>query len=151
MPLAFVEMLGTKPIMIYWSLEDACRITGMTPEQAEKSLHPVEVSPLSLTVQRYFEYRGLKMPDRTEAFLFLTSELGELSDELVQEVGGWVRNNPKEKGKGIAPEAGDVLMMLLVFAMQPDTWFDPIEAMFAKMASKGFPINASRQKGGEEE
>lgn len=157
MPKVYVEMMGSSPIMVYWTREDAIRITGMTEEEADKRLRPVDISSLSIVVQRYFEFRKYRIPNRDQAFKFLTSELGELADELVQAEGGWVRNNPEDKGKGVSQEAGDVLMMLLAFSMVEDTWFDLIDAMFAKMASKGFPLNtpsgcfASRQASPKEE
>jgi hypothetical protein len=151
MPRIYIEMMNGRPIMAYWTIEDAVRVAGMTREQAKSCLIPVELQPLSLDVRRYYEYRGYQMPDIRQAFLFLTSEVGELADELVQAEGGWVRNHPESKGKGIQGEAADVLMMLLVLSMQPDTWFDPIEAMFAKWASKGFPLITSRQEPDQQE
>lgn len=151
MPRVFVEMMDDRPIMVYWTQEDAARVAGMAEADTKVRLVPVDLSPLSLAVQRYFEFRGLKMPNADQAFKFLTSELGELADELVQSEGGWVRNHPENKGKGVQGEAADVLMMLLVFCMQSEKWFDPIEAMFAKWSSKGFPMNAFRQEPGKEE
>lgn len=148
----YVEFLNGKPVSAHWTLEDALRLTGLTEEQARERIVSVPMDPISIPTRRYFDFRGLKFPTCQQAFLFLTSELGELADELVQLAGGWVRNNPQEKGKGIRGEVGDVLMMLVVFSMQffheYDEWVDPIDAMFEKWASKGFPINASRREGG---
>jgi NTP pyrophosphatase (non-canonical NTP hydrolase) len=73
--------------------------------------------------------------------LFLTSEVGELADEVVQKISEKrVRNNPENKGKGIAPEVGDVIMMTCVVCSAVGV--DPIEAMFEKMAAKGFDKDA---------
>jgi NTP pyrophosphatase (non-canonical NTP hydrolase) len=101
----------------------------------------LEMSPLTEAVMRYFEFRGYKVPDATQAMLFLTSETGELADEVVQKTSEeWVRNHPENKGKGIAPEAGDVIMMTC--AVCSAVGVDPIEAMFEKMTAKGFDKDA---------
>lgn len=101
----------------------------------------VELSPLTEDVMRYFKYRGYKVPDATQAMLFLTSEVGELADEVVQKTSEeWVRNNPENKGRGIAPEAGDVIMMTC--AVCRAVGVDPVEAMFETMAAKGFDKDA---------
>ena len=97
----------------------------------------VDFSPLIVDVMRYFEFRGYKVPDATQAMLFLMSEVGELADEVVQKTSEeWVRNHPENKGKGIAPEAGDVIMMTC--ALCSAVGVDPLEAMFEKMTAKGF-------------
>jgi NTP pyrophosphatase (non-canonical NTP hydrolase) len=88
-------------------------------------------------VKQYYAFRGLTQPDANQAFLFLVSEIGELSDALVAEQGAWVRNNPGRE-RHIPWEIGDVLMMLTVFAATQG--IDPLEAMLAKMKSKGFMV-----------
>ena len=45
-------------------------------------------------VENYYAFRGLTQPDTNQAFLFLVSEIGELSDALVANQASWVRNNP---------------------------------------------------------
>ena len=86
-------------------------------------------------VRQYYQYRGLTQPDANQAFLFLVSEVGELSDALVAGQAEWVRNNPGRE-RDISAEIGDVLMMLTVFAATQG--IDPLEAMLAKMEGKGF-------------
>ena len=88
-------------------------------------------------VKQYYEFRGLTQPDANQAFLFLVSEIGELSDALVASQAQWVRNNP-DRERHIASEIGDVLMMLTVFAATQGV--DPLEALKDKMRSKGFEI-----------
>lgn len=70
------------------------------------------MSDLRQIVNNYFLRRGYKDPTLDEAFLFLVSEIGELSDALVSSRQEWVRNNPDKKSN-IAQEIGDVLMMLV--------------------------------------
>ena len=89
-------------------------------------------------VKNYYEFRGLTQPDTNQAFLFLVSEIGELSDALVANQASWVRNNP-DRERQIPAEIGDVLMMLTVFAATQG--IDPIEAMLEKMRSKGFILD----------
>lgn len=88
-------------------------------------------------VEKYYAFRGLTQPDANQAFLFLVSEIGELSDALVANQAAWVRNNP-DRERQIPAEIGDVLMMLTVFAATQG--IDPIEAMLDKMKSKGFTV-----------
>ena len=88
-------------------------------------------------VQQYYDFRGLTQPDANQAFLFLTSEIGELADALVAKQGKWVRNNPNRE-RIIPDEIGDVLMMLTVFAATQG--IDPLEALKEKMRSKGFEM-----------
>ena len=85
-------------------------------------------------VQGYYEYRGLSWPDANSALLFLVSEVGELADAQVHEVGGWVRNNERERVP--ADEAADVLMMLMVYCI--NRGIDPVQALKDKMARKGY-------------
>jgi NTP pyrophosphatase (non-canonical NTP hydrolase) len=72
---------------------------------------------MQMYLQQYFEERGLLYPvDPNDALLFFISEVGELTDAIVQGNGAWVRNNPdKHAEDSIAEEAGDVLMMFLVW------------------------------------
>lgn len=96
----------------------------------------METIKLSEVVQKYYDYRGLTQPDANQAFLFLVSEIGELSDAFVEGQAQWVRNNP-DRPRDIQAEIGDVLMMLTVFAQTQG--IDPLDAMLAKMRNKGFP------------
>ncbi len=53
-------------------------------------------------VQDYYAFRGLTQPNAGQAFLFLTSEVGELADAFVHDQAAWVRNNPdRERDVGI--------------------------------------------------
>jgi NTP pyrophosphatase (non-canonical NTP hydrolase) len=90
-------------------------------------------------VKQYYEFRGLTAPDTNQAFLFLVSEMGELSDALVADQAEWVRNNPNRE-RDVEAEIGDVLMMLTVFAASQG--INPIDAMLKKMESKGFRYEA---------
>jgi NTP pyrophosphatase (non-canonical NTP hydrolase) len=104
----------------------------MTPEKTQNSGHNSNLIDL---VNDYYAFRGLTKPDANQAYLFLVSEIGELADALVSGQGQWIRNNP-ERERDIAPEIGDVLMMLTVFAATQG--IDPVEALKAKMRKKGF-------------
>lgn len=86
-------------------------------------------------VKQYYHFRGLTAPDTNQSFLFLVSEMGELSDALVADQAEWVRNNP-DRERDVEAEIGDVLMMLTVFA--DSQGINPIDAMLKKMESKGF-------------
>lgn len=95
----------------------------------------IYIEPLSNLVERYFKARGYQTPTAEQAFLFLTSEVGELADALVQaQSDDWVRNNERERK--IEGEIGDVLMMLVVTAKR--LGIDPIEAMLNKFKEKGY-------------
>jgi NTP pyrophosphatase (non-canonical NTP hydrolase) len=86
-------------------------------------------------VRQYYQFRGLTRPDANQAFLFLVSEIGELSDAFVEGQAQWVRNNP-DRARDVSDEIGDVLMMLTVFAATQG--IDPVEALLRKMEKKGF-------------
>jgi len=118
------------PVKAYWDVESA-----IEARDAGRGNHIIDIpmQDLYAAVSHYFDFRGLKYPSQQEAFLFLTSEIGELADEIVQEAGGWVRNNPQNKGKGAENEMGDVVMMLCMTAMK-----DPIELMFRRWKEKGY-------------
>jgi NTP pyrophosphatase (non-canonical NTP hydrolase) len=106
----------------------------------------VELDPLTIPVAYYFDFRGNKFPNTDQSMHFLTSEIGELADEIVQSQSeDWVRNNPQNKGKGIAPELGDVLMMSTVLGISLEEHpICPVEAMFDKLKAKGFDQEAYR-------
>lgn len=84
---------------------------------------------------RYYQYRGLTMPNESQAFQFLVSEIGELADALVSSNGTWVRNNP-DRERNIGEESADVLMMLYVTLMERG--IDPYEELLKKFKKKGF-------------
>jgi NTP pyrophosphatase (non-canonical NTP hydrolase) len=88
-------------------------------------------------ITSYFAFRSLTWPNADRSLLFLVSEIGELSDAWVQEKAAWVRNNP-DRERDVASEIGDVLMMLYIFA--DSVGVDPVQALRAKMAKKGFEV-----------
>lgn len=92
------------------------------------------------TVKAYYEFRGLTVPNDTEALLFLTSEVGELADAHVEQMAGWIRNNP-DKDRGVEDEVGDILMMLTAYCIARG--IDPVECMRSKFAKKGFDVPAA--------
>ncbi len=99
----------------------------------------IEIPSITSLVQGYYEFRGLKYPSPTEALLFLVSEVGELADQLVARIDGWVRNDPnKPRGTNILIlyEIGDILMMttMVIFHFGAD----PLDAMILKFVSKGW-------------
>lgn len=127
---------------------------NLDPVRGDFLLEPIEIESPRELVLRYYQFRGLEMPeDEFHALAFLTSELGELSDALVSTIipkvstcsacgadavssaGKWVRNNPK-KDRDPELEAGDVLMMLYVTMLKRGV--DPLQAMLKKFQKKGF-------------
>ena len=99
----------------------------------------IEMPSIIDLVLHYATFRKLKLGSIQECFYFLTSEVGELADELVSAIPGWVRNNP-EKDRGTSEktifEIGDVLFMATMLSR----WFniDPLQAMIRKFESKGW-------------
>jgi len=91
-------------------------------------------STLAEKVQAYYQFRGLVVPDATQALLFLVSEIGELSDAHVNYQSAWVRNNDRERL--IPDEIGDVQMMLIAYCIAQG--LDPVGCMLDKMRKKGF-------------
>ena len=92
---------------------------------------------LTQAVQTYYERRGIRVPDAHSALMFLVSEIGELSDAIVSQQEGWIRNDP-DKIRDIPDEIGDVLMMLTALAICYD--IDPYDAMLAKFKKKGYDV-----------
>ena len=87
------------------------------------------------TVKAYYKFRGLGVPDDTQALLFLVSEVGELSDAHVEQQGDWLRNHA-DKERSVEDEVGDVLMMLTAYCISRG--IDPVECMLGKFNKKGF-------------
>ncbi len=86
-------------------------------------------------IESYYQYRNMRRPNFDDAFLFLTSEIGELADAIVSQKPGWTRNNP-DKRRAVDDEIGDVMQMLCVCAQAAG--LDPIECMMSKWRSKGW-------------
>ena len=120
------------------------------------------------TIQKYFAYRGYQWPSAMDALLFLTTELVELWDavldgdavDLPDEMmpvyyslrknqraierylrrdTGYVRNDQSPLTVDLAGEIGDVMMMLEVLARQMQQK-TPRECMEDKMKRKGFVV-----------
>jgi NTP pyrophosphatase (non-canonical NTP hydrolase) len=101
-----------------------------TGEETGRSFHSLAGLILS-----YYEFRGLKKPDAEQAFKFLISEIGEMSDAMVSQEGGWTRNSPGRE-RSIEDEIGDTLQMLVVTALQ--LGLDPFDCMINKWKKKGW-------------
>ena len=86
-------------------------------------------------VKAYYEYRGLTVPDDSQALLFLVSEVGELADAHVEQQAQWIRNHA-EKERSVDDEVGDILMMLTAYCISRG--IDPVECMVSKFKKKGF-------------
>lgn len=98
-----------------------------------------DLEPMSEIVNDYFAQRRLTDPTKEQAFLFLTSELGEAADAIVQDAANWTRNNPQNKdgsSEAILAELGDVLMMLVKTSEKFGG--NVIEDMLKKFTKKGF-------------
>ncbi len=117
-----------------------------------------------LTIQKYYQARGLQWPSEKNALWFFLSEVGELAeaylsqfedsltkeeinmlqnfadegfraDEIVSRIDGWVRNNDRVRKENIGKEVADCEMMLGVF-MHSLTGTTPDEALLSKMKEK---------------
>ena len=103
------------------------------------SIHETHLEPISFIVNDYFKQRLLTDPTREQSFLFLTSELGEAADAIVQNAAAWNRNNPRNKDgstDAILEELGDVLMMLIKTSEKYGG--NVIHDMIKKFEKKGF-------------
>ncbi len=116
------------------------------------------------TIQAYYHARGLQWPSAKDALWFFLSEVGELAeaylmhheneltneevemlatfseegqlaDEIVSRVDGWVRNNDRVRKEDISKEVADCEMMLSVF-MYSLTQSTPDRALLSKMKEK---------------
>ena len=123
------------PSKIFWTRNEAEDYTlSMGGE-----IFATVMEDLSEAVGRYFDARGYANPDPMEAFLFLTSELGEMADAMVQAKDKeWVRNHPLEKTSTMLEEGGDVLMMLV--KTMEGLGGDPIFEMLEKWRRKGWNV-----------
>ena len=87
-------------------------------------------------IKRYFDERGLNYPkEALDSFLFLVSEVGELSDVMVTQRGDWVRNHP-DKERDLEFELADIYMMLAITADLLGVDLD--KALVNKITEKGF-------------
>lgn len=123
------------PRHICWTEEAARDAAKQVPGWGYVS---VDVDPLTAPVRDYYQFRGYKQPDVSEAYRWLMSEAGELGAALNHLLSdGWVRNHP-ETLEEVPGEIGDVLMMLIVTAGELD--IDPLDAMMDKWVTKGWPV-----------
>jgi hypothetical protein len=133
MQVYIVAEEGEKP-WVCWTQDDAQEAAKEAPSA---EITEATIDPLWMLIKRYFEFRDYKFPNREQAFLFLTSEVGELADRLVQsQTNEWVRNHPEDKSCRIEPEQADILMMLT--AMCAVDHKCPIELMVNKFKEKGY-------------
>jgi NTP pyrophosphatase (non-canonical NTP hydrolase) len=123
---------------VHWTQQHAAKnAENLLTTHGLCTIHCVRLDPLCWLVNQYFAFRGLTEPTATQAFLFLTSETGELADAYVQEQATWVRNNPVARAaQAVGFEIADVLMMLTKFAERMG--IDPLTAMIEKFQSKGW-------------
>jgi NTP pyrophosphatase (non-canonical NTP hydrolase) len=86
----------------------------------------------------YAEKREYKMPDVWEAMGWVTTELGEVYEQLLAKKSGWVRNNPDSKApyspESLAEELGDVIFMVMMAGYAEGV--NPLQAMKNKMTRK---------------
>ncbi len=82
---AYVVTANNRPVQVCWSKQQAERELAFVQQVIrEAEINSVPVANLVGVVMEYFAFRGYKAPDPTQAFLFLTSEVGELADRMVQ-------------------------------------------------------------------
>jgi NTP pyrophosphatase (non-canonical NTP hydrolase) len=128
--------LTGSPIAAFWTRETADREAKHWMVGVEAYVEPVEIQPLGQLVNAYFRHRKLVDPDAMQALMFLFSEMGELSDAVVNQIKDWVRNHDHSQDN-VADEIGDVLMMLIKTAEKLEV--DPLQAMLTKWRRRGWP------------
>lgn len=89
-------------------------------------------SELIEQIEAYYRARGLKWPDKKDAAIWLTTEVGELLDSLMRQESGWVRNTQKELDPSL--ELADCLLMVMVCAKAMNV--DVVEVLLEKMEKK---------------
>lgn len=89
-------------------------------------------------IKEYYTFRGYKYPNVWEALGFVTTEMGEVYELLLDRSSGFVRNNPDAKPKfsedRLAEELGDAIMLLVVAGLVEGV--DPLVALEEKIRSK---------------
>ncbi len=129
------------PVGVTW-IEQLAKDEAKEREEEGNHLHSVravDMDGIATLVDAYYKFRGLTHPDAAQSFLFLTSEMGEAADAIVQDQAEWTRNNPQNKDgsvQRIREELGDVLMMLTKTSQGYGG--DPISDMISKFKKKGF-------------
>lgn len=92
-------------------------------------------------IEKYYRDRNLKWPDKKDAAIWLSTEVGELLDSLMRLELGWVRNTVKASDP--AEELADCLMMVMVCSKS--LGIDVVEVLLEKMERKtkqyGQPIS----------
>ena len=88
-------------------------------------------------IKKYYEYRGMKLPNSKEALDFAVTEIGEAMDAWIREnQEGWSRNNPDKKSN-LAFELADTYQMLEIASILHNG-ATLEENLRAKWASKGY-------------
>lgn len=94
-------------------------------------------------ILEYFEKRELKWPTMEEALMWAHTESGEVTEQLLTRMPGWVRNHPEKirdgSDKAVIEEIGDQVFMLLIAGMVMK--WDVLEAMQCKMERKLEELN----------
>jgi len=137
----FIVNAAGEPARVCWTMARANQVAREleTAGNCETKITSVEIDNLCIPLREYYNFRGYKFPDTVQAFLFLASEIGELSDRIVTgQSDEWVRNHPEAKHSNLKPEIGDVLMMLTALCSAEYGSTDPIDCMIEKWSAKGF-------------
>ncbi len=137
----FVVNAAGQPVRVCWTRSRASQVAKdlESTGHSETKIACVEIDDLCYPMREYYNFRSYKIPDTNQAFLFLTSEIGELADRLVTgQSDEWVRNHPEAKHSNLKPEIGDVLMMLTALCNAEYGSTDPIDCMVEKWSNKGF-------------
>lgn len=112
-------------------------------------------------IDAYYYRRALSWPDTSEALLWALTELGEVCEVILQQKGGWKRNDPSKEEKlsrdmfddRLAEELGDVIMMVQVAGQTQG--LDPLGALVEKMTETlweaGFSQGVREEQMGEDE
>lgn len=110
-------------------LRDNALIAAFAPKNYDNILEDI---------QEYYDRRGLKWPTTEEAILWANTEAGEVAEQLVNESGGWIRNNPDEdpgySEDKLMEELADQVFMLLVAGMV--SGYDLLDIMRRKFDRK---------------
>lgn len=123
------------PTRVCWTREEA-EAWAWSGSPSGAVFVAVPLDNIRTLVAKYFGARKFVVPSREQAFLFLTSELGELADALVSNQEDWVRSD-ETRERSIENETADVLMMLIMTLGEGDL----INAMVTKFKQKGFDPN----------
>lgn len=89
-------------------------------------------------IKNYYDRRGLKWPNFSDAMKFVHTELAEVYELDLDRIGGFVRNHPENKPKfnkeRLSEELGDAIFMLMVAGIVEGV--DPLQSLEEKMERK---------------